>query len=276
MDFILPVVMLLIGLGIGGVGIWLLFKAKVQQAVERTRAEGDSERATLTERLQSRDESIAETKAVLQQKETELRQHNSTITDLQTKLAQYHTALQAERQKVQEKLVLVEDAKKALSDQFKALASDALSSNNKSFLELAKTNLEKFQETAQGDLNKRQEAIDKLVKPVKESLDKVDLKIQALETARAGAYSGLTEQVKSLIEMQQGLRTETSNLVRALRTPNVRGRWGEIQLKRVVEMAGMMDHCDFYEQQSAHTEDGPLRPDLLVRLPGSRNIVVDA
>jgi DNA recombination protein RmuC len=276
MDFILPVVMLLIGLGIGGVGIWLLFKAKVQQAVERTRAEGDSERATLTERLQSRDESIAETKAVLQQKETELRQHNSTITDLQTKLAQYHTALQAERQKVQEKLVLVEDAKKALSDQLKALASDALSSNNKSFLELAKTNLEKFQETAQGDLNKRQEAIDKLVKPVKESLDKVDLKIQALETARAGAYSGLTEQVKSLIEMQQGLRTETSNLVRALRTPNVRGRWGEIQLKRVVEMAGMMDHCDFYEQQSAHTEDGPLRPDLLVRLPGSRNIVVDA
>lgn len=184
--------------------------------------------------------------------------------------------LHSERKQAQDKLALLEQAKTNFSDAFKALAADALKSNNQSFLDLAKTNLEKFQTEAKGDLDKRQLAIDNLVKPVAKSLEQFDAKVQQLETVRAGAYAGLTEQVKSLIESQKEIRTETSNLVRALRTPNVRGRWGEIQLKRVVEMAGMLDHCDFHEQQSADTEDGFLRPDMLVRLPASRNIVVDA
>ena len=176
----------------------------------------------------------------------------------------------------EEKLAVVNQAQQKLADAFKALAAEALKSNNQSFLELAKATLEKFQETAKGDLEKRQQAIQELVKPVKESLDKVDTKINELEKARAGAYSGLTEQVKSLMDTQKQLQSETANLVKALRRPQVRGRWGEIQLKRVVEMAGMLDHCDFYEQQSTDTEDGRLRPDLLVRLPGTKNIVVDA
>ncbi len=114
------------------------------------------------------------------------------------------------------------------------------------------------------------------VSPVRESLDRVDAKIQELEKARAGAYGALHEQVRSLIETQQNLRAETGKLVTALRTPHVRGHWGEVQLRRVVEMAGMLDHCDFTAQTTVQGEDGRFRPDLLVRLPGGRTIVVDA
>lgn len=276
MDFILPVVTLLIGVATSGCAVWFVLKSRIQQAADVARAEGETERATLTERLQNREQMLEEGRKVLQQREGELRQQRATITDLQTKLGQYHTALQAERKQAQEKLALIDDAQKKLSDAFKALAGEALKSNNQSFLELAKTNFDKHHEAAKGDLEKRQQAIDGLVKPVKESLDKVDAKIQELEKVRVGAYSGLTEQIKSLTDGQTKLHNETVSLVQALRTPNVRGRWGEIQLHRVVEMAGMVDHCDFHEQQSADTEEGRFRPDMIVHLPSTRNIVVDA
>jgi DNA recombination protein RmuC len=133
---------------------------------------------------------------------------------------------------------------------FKALSADALARNNQAFLDL--------------------------VAPVRNSLDKVDSKIQELEKARAGAYAALHEQVRGLAETQTQLRAETGKLVTALRTPGVRGRWGEIQLRRVVEMAGMLDHCDFVTQTSVASEEGRLRPDLLVCLPAGKIIVVDA
>ena len=184
--------------------------------------------------------------------------------------------LQEERKSAKEKLALLQDAQAKLSDAFKAMSSEALKSNNTSFLELAKATLEKYQERAKGDLESRQQEIRTLVKPVKESLDKFEVKVQELEKARVGAYSSLTEQVTSLLESQKQLRSETSNLVKALRAPIVRGRWGEIQLKRVVEMAGMLDHCDFHEQETVSSEEGKWRPDLIVRLPSNKNIVVDA
>ena len=159
---------------------------------------------------------------------------------------------------------------------FRALSADALARNNQAFLDLARTSLTQSQQTARGDLDLRQQAITDLVMPVRTSLDKVDSKIQELEKTRAGAYAALHEQVRSLLETQQQLRSETGKLVTALRTPSARGRWGEIQLKRVVEMAGMLDRCDFVTQTTIGSDEGRLRPDLLVRLPAGKTIVVDA
>src|SRR2546428_2416931 len=193
-----------------------------------------------------------------------------------TKVAVLTERLEQQRKTAENQLSLLNNARQELSNAFKALSAEALEISNRSFLQLAETKLGRFQEQAQWDLEKRQQAISELVKPVNESLQKVDSRIQEIEKARIGAYESLAQQVRSLLETENQLRSETSNLVRALRAPVVRGRWGEIQLRRVVEMAGMLHHCDFREQQSAETDDGRLRPDLLVRLPANKNIVVDA
>jgi len=276
MSHFLPILTSVFGLVVGVAFTWLLMRAKIQHAAERAKGESESERATLSERVEGREQALAEAKTELAAREAETRRLHEGVSQLRSEKAQLDQTLQGERQRTQEKMALLDEAQKKLSDSFTALASDALKSNNQSFLQLAKTQLEKFQEAAQGDLAKRQQAIRELVTPVKESLGKVDEKIQSLEKARVGAYEGLTKQVELLLDTQKDLRAETSNLVKALRTPAVRGRWGEIQLKRVVELAGMIEHCDFYEQTTADTEDGQQRPDLLVRLPGGKSIVVDA
>jgi DNA recombination protein RmuC len=195
---------------------------------------------------------------------------------LREQSAALESTLQHERQSAAEKLDLINRATDELREAFQALASDALKSNNQSFLQLAKSSLEKFQSEAKGDLEARQKAVETLVAPIKESLNKVDSQIQQIEKERSQAYGTLTEQVQSLIGTQKALQAETGNLVKALRTPSVRGRWGEIQLKRVVEIAGMEAYCDFDEQVTVSTSDGRLRPDLVVKLPGGKNVVVDA
>ena len=186
------------------------------------------------------------------------------------------TVIDKERKSANEKLALLNEAQTTLSDAFKALSAEALKSNNQCFMDLAKSTLEKFQDNAKSDLGARQKAIEEVVKPLKDSLEKVDTKIQEIEKTRASAYASLTEQVKGLFTAQVQLQSETSNLVKALRAPHVRGRWGEIQLRRVVEMAGMDDYCDFAQEVSTETEEGRLRPDLIVKLPNNKNIVVDA
>jgi DNA recombination protein RmuC len=197
-------------------------------------------------------------------------------TELVAGKARLESALESERRTSNEKVELVTRASEELRNAFKAMASDALKSNNLSFLVLARESLERFQTEARGDLENRQKAVVDLVAPVRDSLNKVDAQIQHLEVERGKAYSALYTQVQSLITTQKELQSETGNLVRALRTPNVRGRWGEIQLRRVVEIAGMLSYCDFTEQQSVTTETGRLRPDVVVKLPGGKNVVVDA
>lgn len=165
---------------------------------------------------------------------------------------------------------------KTTEEKFKGISLNALKESHALFLQLAGSTLEKFHEKAKGELEQKHQGIGELLKPVKESLEKFDTKINELEKARIGAYASIKEQVGSLMESQKALRLETTNLVTALRAPHVRGRWGEIQLKRVVELAGMLNHCDFFEQASVTESEQRFRPDMRVLLPGGRNIIVDA
>ncbi|HSE36376.1 MAG TPA: DNA recombination protein RmuC [Blastocatellia bacterium] len=270
------VLLLLAALGLGGLVSWLVLRPRIRHEYDRARSETEAERATLVERLQGRHDHARKLESDLDNLNARLEEFQNENASLLARVSALETQLEAERAAATEKLGLLEDAQNKLSDAFKALSADALNTNSQNFLRLARETLGHFQEAAKGDLDTRHKAIGELVKPLKESLDKVDSKIRELESTRASAYSALTEQVKFLANTQTQLQGETANLVKALRSPTVRGRWGEIQLKRVVEIAGMENYCDFDEQPSVAGEDGRLRPDMIIRLPLDRNIVVDS
>jgi DNA recombination protein RmuC len=198
------------------------------------------------------------------------------LSAAQQERARLGAELDAERKAAAGKLALLQDAEAKLREAFSALSSEALRQNNDSFLALARTSLSEFQQSARADLDGRQKAIEELVQPLKQSLTQVDAKLQQVEQTRIGSHAALTEQLRSLGIAQQTLQTETGRLVQALRSPNVRGQWGELQLRRVVEAAGMLEYCDFDLKESATGDDGRLTPDMVVRLPGGRNVVVDA
>ena len=189
------------------------------------------------------------------------------------RVAELEIRLEQERDAAAARGATLDEAEHKLADAFRSLSAEALNRNNRAFLDLARENLAVFQETAKGDLAARQQAVESLVKPLAVTLEKLNAQHLDLEKSRAGAYASLAEQVKGLLTAQQSLQGETQRLVTALRRPEVRGRWGEVQLRRVVEMAGMLDQCDFYEQEAAG--DGR-RPDMLVRLPGGKNVVLDS
>lgn len=199
------IIAMVTGVLVGAVITWLLCRVRI---------------ATLNEHYIATQQDMAHARADLDLK-------NGTISQLNQVIVRLETTLEHERKTAYEKLNILNDATLKLGDAFKALSSEALRSNNQSFLELAKITLEKYQTEAKGDLEQRQKAVEQLVTPIKQSLEKVDTQIQELEKSRRQAYGSLTEQVKSLVYTQEKLQSETGNLVKALRAPTVRGTWGK-------------------------------------------------
>ena len=184
--------------------------------------------------------------------------------------------LEAARKLAEINLASAQAAPAKVGETFQALAAEALRSNQQAFLESARSTLETVRVEMTGDLTQRQTAVETVVKPLAESLTKLETQIHELESARQRAFGGLEQQLQTMAQRELDLQKETASLVTALRAPQVRGRWGEITLKRVAELAGMVERCDFVEQATQETENGRIRPDMTVRLPGDRTIVVDA
>jgi DNA recombination protein RmuC len=233
--------------------------------------------AAVNERLKAEERRSAEIEARLAQATAESERNEQDAQTFRNQLGELRARLEAELKAAAEKQALLERAEAKLSDTFKALSADALRVSSEQFLQLAKSSLATQTEEARGEIEKRKTAIETLVKPVAESLGKFELRIGEIEKAREGAYAELKEQVRALGEGQLGLQRETASLVKALRQPTGRGQWGEMQLRRVVELAGMQEHCDFETQHGVLTDEGKrLRPDMVVRLPGGKTIVVDS
>jgi DNA recombination protein RmuC len=193
-----------------------------------------------------------------------------------TRIVALKTELEMTKASAEENLKTLETAKESLSDTFKALSSDVLKSSSTQFLELAKLEMEKLQAEARGDLDKRQDAVASLVKPIRESLEKVDSNIKQMEISREGAYRDLLTNVRQLADAHIRLEGQTTKLATALRNPQVGGLWGQIQLRRVVELSGMKENYDFQEQKGVSDDERRLIPDLIVYLPNDKCIVVDA
>lgn len=206
----------------------------------------------------------------------ELNGARETLARAQQAEAALRARLDAEQRNTAEKLALLDQARDSMKDAFAAISSDLLARNNSRFMDLAKEKFGELQNSAATDLAGRQQAIDELVRPLRESLTKVDAKLQEVDRERASSHAALAEQIKSLTLAQHALQSETGRLARALRSPNVRGQWGELQLRRVLEAAGMLEGHHFEIKESVHGDEGRLTPDVVIKLPGGKNVVVDA
>lgn len=273
MDFITYIV---IGFFAGAALAWLIAGKRAQsnlldaeRRASTAEARAASAEATVSELRRQHEETQRNTADEIQQLRAQLSTESEARVKAETEKKEIAQRLEEEKQ-------FLAEAEKKLTDTFKALAGTTLDNSTKVFLSLAKETFEKVIVEAKGDLGKRQEAIDGLVKPLAESLKSFDEHVRTLENTRQQAYTGLEIHLKGLTESQGKLQNETANLVTALRTPQVRGRWGEMTLKRVAELSGMSEHCDFTEQLSVSSDQGRIRPDLVVHLPAGREIVVDA
>jgi DNA recombination protein RmuC len=257
--------MLAVGLILGATLAWLWASGKSKTRLIESEGKIKGAEGTIDELRRQ----ISELGAEVDEKDQELKAEAQSRVTAETRLEELQANLEEQKK-------TLEEARTKLADAFNALAAEALKSNNQSFLDLAKSNFETIQAQAKGDLETREKAIDGLVAPLKEALERYEQQIHEMEKTRQTAYGALDEQLRTLAAANQQLQKETGSLVTALRAPQVRGRWGEMTLRRVAELAGMSKHCDFTEQETLTSETGRQRPDMIVNLPGERRIMVDA
>ena len=251
----------LAGILLGAVAVWLTLYRQAHEAENRASA---SEAAANEIRQQ------------MQRWEAQNRQLQLDLTGQQAGRVAAETRLEELRTNLEEQKKTMAEATQRLTDTFNALSAEALKSNNQAFLDLARKAFEGLVQESKGDLKVSQEAVSGLVKPLQESLKNYETHIHEMESKQAQAYGGLLEQLAEMKKTHEVLQRETSNLSNALRTPRGSGSWGEITLRRVVEVAGMSQYCDFEEQVSMPAEEGRLRPDLIVRIPGGKTVAIDA
>jgi DNA recombination protein RmuC len=257
----LDAALFIIGLLLGALAAWLLVGAKLRESENRAAA-AEATAAGWREQQDKVQQEVAGLRVRLE-------------TEQQTRAAT-EASLEAERKNLEEQRALLREAEAKLSDTFKALSRDVLGEQSESFLQLAAQSFDKLRAESEGDLVARQEAISGLVQPLKDVLQKYEQEVKQIEAQRQEAYGSLRQHLFLLGETQSQLQRETANLVTALRKPQVRGRWGEITLHRLAELAGMVDRCDFYEQPTVSSEERLMRPDMVVHIPGGREIIVDS
>jgi DNA recombination protein RmuC len=228
------------------------------------------------EQLRGAQARLSDLQSQLGKEAASTRQLQAEVLRLSEANATAQAQLSAWSSRAAENAALLERAEQRFREAFQALSADALRSNNQQFLDLARTRLEEMQQAGRTEMDARQAAIGHMVEPIKETLGRFGEALHGLETQRVEAYSALKEQVSALHAGQSQLQAETGQLVKALRAPASRGQWGEMQLRRVIELAGMVHNCDFVEQHTLHGEEGRLRPDVIVKLPGGKTHVVDA
>lgn len=265
---------------IGGVVTWLiafvLLKGRYAKQASALQMDFSKQIAETEGKAKSAEAVNSELRQQIQQKEIEInRLRNELIFERQSKVEAL-TRLQESQKGIEEQKALIETMKTEMTDTFNALSSAALKSSSEDFLRLASEHLGKVVADTKGKLGEHKEAMDGMIKPLHEMLKRYDEQIRSIEKSRDEAYGSLKEQLRALASTNENLTKETSNLVSALRKPQVRGRWGEMQLRRVAELSGMSMHCDFTEQLSVDTEKGRIRPDMVVHLPMEREIVVDS
>jgi DNA recombination protein RmuC len=267
---------MILGAVIGGIVAYIIASSRLKWFYSRQIAEEQMKHSELDAKARSAEAVNGELRQQISQKEVALEQLRNELDAERQSRVEALTRLEAAQKSFEEQRAMIEAMKKEMTDTFNALSSAALKSSSEDFLRLASESLGKVVSDTKGKLGEHQAAMDGMIKPLSETLKRYEEQIRVMEESRHKAYGSLEEQLRTLASTHENLQRETSNLVSALRKPQVRGRWGEMQLRRVAELSGMAMHCDFTEQLSVDTDKGRIRPDMIVHLPMGREIVVDS